>query len=311
MARQPGQSEDRPVRWRRAAMLLAVTAVVAAAVVLLMARTEMPAWARAAVSSRPFVYCAALTAGCLVVLVLLSAGLVRLGAARRRVRRGAAAGQDGTAIAEFALVLVIALPLVMVMIQSTLVMAGNLCVHYAAYCAARSAIVQIPDDLGDDEPPNVLLTDQGSQKMRRIRLAAIWAVLGVSAASPNVPGAGGDTLGASLSRFYGAYGQSPPFNISSLSRRLAYAEQYTDVEVSPPADGMMYRENEDIRASVSHVLYLSVPYTSWVFRLMGGSDFVNLDFGDGECGMVIRAHCTLTNEGVTDYVPAEEPPDEE
>ena len=89
----------------------------------------------------------------------------------------ASRGQDGAAIVEFVMVLPILLMIVLVMVQSSLLMAGNLCVHYSAYCAARGAIVYVPFDSPPTEPPNAVLGSSiDSYKRMRIKQAAVWAL---------------------------------------------------------------------------------------------------------------------------------------
>jgi len=294
----------RAARW--AAWSAALAAAGGAALLFCSAAAWGPPWLAAAVRSRLFRLAGGVFLVCLAGLVPLGLVLRRAGAARRARSGGRPAAQDGAAIVEFALVLPIATMLVLVMIQSTLLMAGDLCVHYAAYCAARSAIVTVPDDLAPTEPPNVVVDPAASRKMRRIQLAAVWAVLPVSSSSPNVPLEDADILTRGLEDFFAAYGREAPGWVDGqLHRRLSYAEAYTGVSLAPPANGLAYGDHEDLRVTVRHVYYLSIPYASWVFGRLDEANAVELDFGDGERGLEITAACTLTNEGVQDYVEAE------
>ena len=143
---------------------------------------------RAALGAIVFILpCAALVAAgvfleglalAVAVGVISAAGLAAiccvLWRAGQRNRR-TANGQSGVAMLEFAMVLPIGLILVLLMIQSSLLMVGNLCVNYAAYCAARSAIVTVPLDLSNSEPHNVVAFGGTTGKTERIRLAAVWA----------------------------------------------------------------------------------------------------------------------------------------
>ena len=83
--------------------------------------------------------------------------LARLGRSQRRP----SGPSQGTATIEFALVMPIMLFLILLLAQTTFVMAGNLFVHYAAFAATRSAIVYIPADYGPEEDPNVPAADAG------------------------------------------------------------------------------------------------------------------------------------------------------
>ncbi len=202
---------------------------------------------------------------------------------------------------EFALALPIVLMISLVMVQSSLLMGGNICVHYSAYCAARSAIVQIPDDGSVVEPPNVL----GSGKGRQIYAAAVWAVMPISCGSQQIDEADADTLIDGLERFFDNYDTPTPWWVDSyIARKLQYALDHTEVEVSPPARRGYYAPDEDIRVQVRHTFYLSVPYAGKLFATFD-DDGRELDFGAGEYGIVIRAACTLTNEGVVDFVAEE------
>ena len=152
-------------------------------------------WVTSAVRDGQFVTCAVVFAAAGLLLAALWRALLLMGRAQRQ-RPGV---KDGTALIEFVLVLPIALMLVLVMLQSALLMAGNFCVHYAAYCAARSAVVQVPMDYGRNEPPNVVLADPiWSGKLARIRDAAVWAVMPVCCGRKDYP-ADGSTGGSDAS----------------------------------------------------------------------------------------------------------------
>jgi hypothetical protein len=263
-------------------------------------------WLGAAVRSPLFVTCGLITLGCAVVLAVIARVLWRAGTVQRLRRRD----QEGAVILEFAMVLPFALFLVLLMTQSSMLMGGNLCVHYAAYSAARSAIVQVPTNANADEPPNVMLDAAISAKYQRIRMAAVWALLPVSCGSEEYPDTGiASTLVDGLDRFFSLYNAPRPgwLDQATLGRKLAYAsdDHYTTVELEPPANGVKYGEHEDIRVNVTHTLYLSVPYANWLFASLDSRDGVRLDFGTSNYGMRIRASCTLTNEGLQDFVEPE------
>ena len=307
-----GQAQ--PVR-RRGATALRTAALLPAAALAVLAvwAAATPArpggagsWVAKAVASPVFLACGAVLAVSAAALVALAGAMWRAGAAERRRRRA----QHGTILLEFALVLPIALTLVLVMAQSSLLMVGNLCVNYAAYCAARSAIVQVPDNLAPAEGPNVIGVDPySSPKLLRIQSAAVWAVLPVSCGSQEYPEGDAARLNQGVSDLLAGYGADAPGWVGPyLARKLRYAQDHTTVELDPPVGGMEYAPAEDIVARVSHTFYLSIPYANWVFQKFAGADGVDLAFGQGERGMVIRADCTLTNQGVQDYVDVEQFP---
>jgi len=169
--------------------------------------------------------------------------------------------------------------------------------------------VYVPRNAGPAEPPNVVAHwgDPGaSAKVRRIREAAVWAVMPVSCSSVLYRQASqSGTLVGGLERFFSQYGQNAPgwARRDYLAPKLRYADDYTFVRLTGPEDGRAYKPREDIEVTVTHTLYLSVPYANRVFSAL--ADGVTLDFADGEYGLRIKAASRLPNEGVQDWIDAE------
>ena len=268
-------------------------------------------WLLQAMAGRMFIACAVVLIGCGFLFAAVAAWLWQTGRRYRVANRG----EQGAAIIEFTLAMPILLFLGLLMAQASLLMVGNLCVHYAAFCSARSAIVVIPKDYGAAEPKNLLLdSDETTGKMYRIKLAAFTALLPVSCDSPDVEpaGAGGDVYIKGVQTFLSLQGVNQPVWVDErLSRKLSYAAAYTKVTVDPPEpktdpgnekDGY-FDDNEDVHVHLTHTFYLSVPIASRIFSLVSGG--VDLPFGDGEYGTNITAEYTLPNEGVQDYVDIE------
>lgn len=305
-----GRSQnDRAVGWKCTVGLPAVfvggiCAAVLAGGGFAVAGDAEQTWLPAAASDPVFVTLAGVALGCAILAAWLGRGLVVLARADRP-----AGPTEGGAMIEFALVLPFLLMIVLVMVQSALLMGGRLCVNYAAYCAARSAVVQIPRDIGLSEPPNYL----GERKAERVRLAALWAVMPVSYGGFEQSYSEGRLIRDGLQRFFDRYGQDRPGWIDDrFARKLAYADRYTEVEISPAEQTRTYTlisgdeytgfaPNADVRAEVTHVLHLSVPFASRVFAAAG--DGVRL--GTGQYGMRMRTDCTLINQGRQDYVDVE------
>lgn len=241
-----------------------------------------------------------------LVALASAAGLTAIGAVLARAgraRRTASDGEDGAVIVEFALALPFAMMLALLMIQSALLMAGNVCVHYAAFCAARTAAVTVPMNIQPSEPPNVVGWSD-SAKNYRIRSAAIWAVMPVSSGHPDQPGADVGALTAGVDRFFGVYGEpTPQWADDKFSRMMWYAREYTDVELAPPYDGDAYAPHEDLTVTVRHTLYLAVPFAGRILAAM--DDPVELGFAPGALGLEIEAQSTMPNEGAQDYVDVE------
>jgi hypothetical protein len=292
--------------WAAAAGVgLLAAAVLAGACALAYLASGHYGWLLRAVTSRLFLFCEALLVVCASAFAALAAVLWRAG----RPYRGQRRSQEGVAIIEFALALPFLLMLSLVMAQTSLVMVGNVCVHYSAFCAARAAAVTVPRDYGVNEPRNYLKDNtDASGKLHRLKMAAAWAVMPVSCGSEDVAPAG-DSLPNGVSRFFSVQGLEPPaWADERLARKLGYAIDHTEVSILPPEvddddDDEFYDEHEDLRVTVRHTLYLAIPYAARLFALFPGG--VELDFGEGEYGTVIGASCSLPNEGVQDYVDIE------
>lgn len=259
-------------------------------------------WVGAFLRSRATTVGGGLVLGTALALYVLAGAMWRLGRARPPQRR-----QAGTAAIEFALVFPFALMIVLIMIQSMLVVAGNLAVHYAAYAAARAAVVWVPEKLSYEEPRNIVALDpDGSAKFHRIRCAAVYALLPVSAGKPGAGGTaisgGAATVREGMTRFFELYGADVPNWIRSmLEAKFQYAWDYTEVVLFPPAEEPAYGDHEDLRVRVRHRLYLPVPYAN---RIFGSA----LPDGAGDYGTSVEATYALTNHGVEDEIDVEQFP---
>ncbi len=238
---------------------------------------------------------------CLYILVGVA---WRLGRTRRKER--VRSSQAGTAAIEFALLFPFALMIVLAMIQSMLLVAGNLAVHHAAYSAARSAVVWIPENLSYDEPTNVVGSLESSAKFHRIRSSAVYAVMPVCAGKDGLgsydPG-NAATIEDGFERFWQLYGSSAPNWVRTmLAGKYRYAWNFTEVSLTPPDDGDAYGKNETISVQVNHMLYLSVPYANMVFSAFSGAE---LPGESGHYAAEVNVTCALTNQGVVDEIDVE------
>ena len=231
--------------------------------------------------------------------------------------------QRGSATLEFAMVFPILLGLVLVMLQTALLMGGQLFVHYAATAATRSAIVYIPMDL-PGEPRNEI--DIGSSwsdsKFSTIRRAAVFALVPVSGElAPDemhiAPMAPFDTaeFTEALSDYFHSLGQTPPAWVARhVPPRMRYAYAYTEVTLVrkqqndsdtvgfvdlTEAEIGRFDVRDPVTVRVRHRLNLSIPYARAVF-----SDGRH---AHGGAYTVVEAQTTLTNEGLNPELP--EPPD--
>ncbi|MBI1367519.1 MAG: hypothetical protein GC162_02580 [Planctomycetes bacterium] len=261
-------------------------------------------------SSPLFITCGLVASLLLIAALLLVRAMVRM----RRVRvsiTSVASDAGGTATIEFALVLPILLFVVLTLAQTTLLMGGVVFVNYAAFAAARSAIVQIPYDY-PGEPANFYTNSPSSPKYQAIHRSAAVALMPVASGAPSyVDSTTLDTAGFvdGLNQFYGAYGQNPPNWIANLAAdRLAYADGATEITLSRPylvddqtvdyeeIDGMKVDAKDPIRVRVDHRLNLSIPWANRVYRDGEQSDGIAQY-------KLISATATLTNEGILDKMP--------
>ncbi len=273
-------------------------------------------WLGQAMRNRTFVISAAVFLASAIGLVAMCRAMHHAGAPYRNAR----SSQSGSVTLEFAIALPIALALVLLMTQAALLMGGNICVHYAAYCAARSAIVQIPSDLSPSEPPNVLDSPEAT-KMESIRDAAIWALMPVSCSNRDYPAGDDAGLASDVRSFMTHFGTTTggwydrADLATYLGRKRAYAEDHTEITMYERLDTdqtaeyweldypHVYQPRDEIRVQVKHTLYLSVPYAAKVFAAVEGG--TRLGFAPGQYGMEITALVSLTNQGVRDYVEVE------
>lgn len=290
-----------PTRW--AAWALPAALLLAGGAWAWAARGEQ--WWAQALRSGMFIRCGLLALGSLAGLELVLLAMFRLG----RLKRQAMAGDErGVAIIEFALLFPFAMALVLILIQTSLAMVGNLFVHYAAYCGARSAVVWVPANLVESsgvtppEPRNRMESPGQSYKYDRIRSAAVLALAPVGA---TIDAGGGGTvdsrvLEAGLAELFRQGGDSPPGWLGEqMRRRIEYADQHTLVTVAPPANGFEYGSREDIVVTVEHEFFLAMPYVRHVFK---GEELADRP---GHYYSKITAQCRLMNQGRDDSVQIE------
>ena len=303
--------------------LLAVTAVLvlvalapAAGFCMIVIGDAGASWLSSAVMSSRFILWLGLAVVSSVGLSFMICLLWYMGRTQRVQRTEA-----GSVVLEFALALPIALGLSLIMAQSSLVMAGHLCVQYSAFTAARTAIVQIPRDLIEYGEPSNVIASGSSWKIDRIRQAALWPLTPLSSgvAGGAVDPAGDDAADA-LRAFIYEHGGSSPWWLEGryggdyLGRKWAYAYDNTDVTVLRRASSQFeppeyvepdwpyeYEEHEEVRVYVEHDFYLAVPYASRLLAALGDG----YDLGTGMYVVPMAASSSLTNEGARDYIPVE------
>ena len=247
------------------------------------------------------------------VVLLLVRACVRLG--RRRVGRRLLTDRGGTATIEFALMLPLLMYMLLLLAQSMLLTGGNIFVHYAAFAAARSAIVQIPSETEDDGA-NALTHAAGFDKYDSIHRAAAYALVPVAGRADSADTTQlGDAFVLGLQQLHREQELTEPNWIESFAaRRLAYAMEQTQVQVlltSVETKGGERRVVlEELIDGESHTFGAKDPITVRVRHLFNlPVPYANLIFADGQIDNSpsrytrISAASTLTNEGTLDWLP--------
>ncbi len=268
-------------------------------------------WAGVLASSTTW-WCAAVACVAIVACVLSLRVLVRSGRVLRPA--GVVSNESGTASIEFVLVTPLLMFMVLALLQTMLVMTGQVYVHHAAFAATRSAIVQIPidDSQAGVEAANEIVMHPSSVKYDAIRRAAVFALVAVSGRS-EAGLTGGEAFEAGLAGMYDAYGREVPNWVTALAAdRLRYADANTHVTLVDTfiADGQVqfvdmqrnvlyaYGPKDPVTVSVRHWFNLSMPYARLIFA--------DGDTNDGSQAR-LEAQYTLTNEGVSDRLPLPPP----
>ena len=322
--------------WIAAAMATAATVWLA-----VQASARMPRWMDAAAASP-------LAVRCLVLIVVgtLALGLAAALVLRMRLARGRPrffhADQDGTAAVEMALLFPFALMIFLIITQAALLFNANMVVHYAAFAAARVATVVVPMEINEELSNLVydpdLASNPTSEKLERIRRAAVLALVPVSASlkvsADSLDQAAAVVHAQTQSAFSGLGAADRPW-FRRIESQYQYANAYTKIELAKPEhwrsgnrdEGCSYRQYrrgdwalsgwnytaycpfypdrmdygywEDLVVRTTYAFLLEVPYAS---RFLG--EAVTLpDRSDKSYAATIRVMVTLSNEGGPELQP--------
>ena len=203
--------------------------------------------------------------------------------------------ESGTAVLEFVLVFPYFVMILLVVMQLALMINAKLVVGYAAFAAARSATVWIPEPTAS-EGANTISADRSSEKWQRILAAARIGCLPIASetmwpygyvpieggAIPEIPG-----VGALLDRAIAL----PALTVhdlgsENLTKRLergafkwlyGSSEKFTQVKIEGMnEEGMTsYGADAPITVTVTHHFYLSVPYAGTAFAVAFGEGWVD------------------------------------
>ena len=229
-----------------------------------------------------------------IVLSLIAFRLAKVISANARNAKTSAHvdEESGSSAVEFVLVLPALTVLLLMILQIALVVQAKFVVNYAAFCAARSAIVVIPDSMtegGNREPRNQLGNPDTSQKVEIIQRAA---ALPLTAISP-LPGLT-EARGLPVLTNFDASAELVkllPFNVFTprsmleqvmLRAPYAYYEQNTAVKVLTQQGTQqgVFKEHDWVTVKVRYRYYLTVPFANKLFgTAYSGNILTNMIFG--------------------------------
>lgn len=213
--------------------------------------------------------------------------------------------QEGATAVEFILVFPLLLIMLLTILQVALIVQARFVVNYAAFCAARSAIVTIPARVksrGAFEDHNVISTNNPeSPKMRIIQRSAALPCVGISplwsaglvARTQSAFNPRAQVPLAVLALF--APGSDYFWQLQSRAP-YAYDQRNTSVGVSSRSGG--FKDHSEVTVQVTHRYYLTVPFAD---RLLGRS-YTGAWFGLNLARYLeIKEQYTLLNEGEPSY----------
>jgi hypothetical protein len=195
---------------------------------------------------------------------------------------------------EFALAFPVFLMCVLVTVQIALMVNATLIVDYAAFCAARSAAVWLPQSLGGREPANTIEPHEDwswmpdSQKWARVHGAATLAVIPISPRLTRFRfGLEGRPLPRTLNPSYlealaGAADARVRGGFSARQVALAvldkwpYAYYYTNVDLLDAAGHVASQFQGTVTARVTHNFEMAVPFAGPLFGASFGSRYIPL-----------------------------------
>lgn len=259
---------------------------------------------------------ALLAAACLMavgkLLVAVGRGIALMSCVVRSGRR-AALGQSGQAMTEVAVSFPVLLITTLILMQLALMYQARNVVTYAAFAAARAAIVWIPAESETEGKHEINVG--GGEKWGKIQQAAAMACVPISPRAglvleglPFVGDIIADAFGA-FSSFMASFGLAGEYTDAAL-QRYAYSSYATDVtlykataagfETQSGASQWAYPDGADVGVLVTHRYYLPIPLVNRYI----GEEWTVLDAGPFSLSLpgeysIIRATAFLPLEGET------------
>lgn len=218
--------------------------------------------------------------------------------------------ESGSSAVEFVLVMPPLLALLLMIFQIALLVQAKFVVNYAAFCAARSAIVIIPDEFpgGGGVPAegrNQLATPERSEKFEIIRHAASLPLTAISPLPGWRPATGSPLLtnldDASHLLLLAPFDVTPRSMMAQAIIRgpYAYDDNNTALTIITPQGerGGSFKEHDFVTVRVTYRYYLVVPFAKKLFgTAYSGNPFINIIFGTDYYYPVVEQY-TLPMDG--------------
>lgn len=226
-----------------------------------------------------------------------------------RLRRS----ESGQAITEFVIIFPALFMTLMGIAQMSLMYNAKNVTLYAAYSAARSAIVWIPQNV-DGDPPGSITVSSSNEKYEMVHQSAALACVPISRRASRVLGSlplVGNLI-TSVVNSIDSILQSLPLalNMFHWGDRYAYSYVLTNVyfvqetpqgpqQMGSYGDTLQFGAHQDVTVQVNHCLYLVIPMVAQIIDRMSSlpSEFMLMEFLPGSYTNV-TATCTLTIESV-------------
>jgi hypothetical protein len=199
--------------------------------------------------------------------------------------------ESGASAVEFVLVLPALAVLLLMILQIALLVQAKFVVNYAAFCAARSAIVVIPDNIPGNRPPEPRNRVGDPDRSEKIEIIHRSAALPLTAISP-LPGFSGATGWPVLTNPEPIADliKLAPFDVGPRSMMgqvmlrapYAYHPDNTGVKVinAQGNEGGDFLDHDWVTVKVSYRYYLAVPFAKKLFgTAYSGNPFWNMLFG--------------------------------
>jgi hypothetical protein len=250
--------------------------------------------------------------GLLVLLVGRMINLVGRADSPLRGLKRLRKAEAGQAITEFVIVFWALWLATFGVAQMGLMYNGKGVTLYAAYAAARSAIVWIPQDVDGGDPAGRITMSTGEDKYSNIKSSAAIACVPISRRASRVL-AGLPVVGPVVNDIMNAIGSflalipGAPLAFD-YADRYAYAYALTNVsfvqqgpggvnEVGGPGDTVEFPPHADITTMVSHCFHLQIPAAAQIIDFYDNlpPDFAVMEAAQGNY-IDINATCTLTLE---------------